>query len=307
MKTTILLLATVLLTMLLSCEKDENGTDTTKNSHRIKQIVKSENSKTVFTYDSEKLILKMRYEENDNGDWVEYEKNEISYNGNTITIMGFYKSEWTGGNWKLWMKDELVVENNLIIEENNDNKEENGYKSKTTYQYSNNMLIGLEGLSDKDGDGIFNLNGKEEYSYENNLIKEVKWFRNNESDNWVLEGKYNFTHSGNKISGYISYWDDDYDAIDELLPYRKSEYTYSGNLLIKRKWDRINTETGNWRNEWRDKHEYEYNSEGYLIKCIEDEEDTVRTYEYEYEEGHGNALLIEYDPEDIVFGEPTIK
>jgi len=104
MKIKFILFATVLISILISCEKDEEKySSTLKNTHRIKQIVQIDRGefdvlKSVYLYEGEKLVKVIYNEIDESGNWNETDKNEIIYSGNNASATRYYKES---DNWKI--------------------------------------------------------------------------------------------------------------------------------------------------------------------------------------------------------------
>ena len=293
MKIKNLLLAIVAFSLLVSCEKDTD-IDSSKNSHRITQIIYENNgnfNKTVFSYDGEKLENIYSYEKDEIGNWVEEHKTEISYSGDNVTATNYYKSE----NWEISYKSEYIIQNNLMMEEQGFYYEDGDWEqqSKWTYQYSGTNISAWQRYYDE------NEVGKGEYIYQDEKLIEYKAYELDESDNWSQDTWTTFTYEGNNLVSMFDYdlatsdtWENDY----------KQELQYSGDNVSQIErffWD---SENSQWESvEYKT---YSYNSYGYLSEELYDD---GKKKTYEYEEGNGNAKLSMYYPENLVYGEPTLK
>ncbi len=89
MKTRNLLLALAAMFVLVSCETDnDTNPGTTSSAQRIKQINEdyegiTDDRKTVFTYEGEKLAQFIEYYKSESGNWYADYKEDFSYAGSS--------------------------------------------------------------------------------------------------------------------------------------------------------------------------------------------------------------------------------
>lgn len=301
MKIKNLLLAILAISLFVSCEKDnDNDSSPSKNSHRIKQIFSEYDNyskKTVFSYEGEKLVNITEYLKFESGINEEF-KAEITYSGDNATETWYHKES---GSWELDEKYEYVIQNGLMMEET-DYDYGNGTwieDGKWTYQYSGNNISGWQGYEDEDEDGTLEQDSKGEYIYQNGKLSEYKGYELDESNNWYQDYKTTFTYAGSNMINWIDF---NLDESDNWKNYYKAEYQYSGDKVSQIEGFYWNSNDSQW--ESVDLDSYTYNSNGYLIGELDDDGEK-RTYEYE--EGNGNAKFFWYYPEELVYGEPTLK
>lgn len=297
MKIKNLLLAIVAILLLGSCEKDkDNDSSSINDSYRIKQIISQHDDyfeKIVFSYYEEKLLNINAYEKDESGNLIEEFKIEISYSGDNATTTMYDKET---GNWEIRNKSEYVIQNGLIMEIS-DSDYENAvwveYCWKWTYQYSASNITAWQSYYFEDE------NGKGEYVYQNGKLSEYKVYELDESDNWHQFDNETFTYEGTDLMSWIDY---ELDESDNWEKDNKAEYLYSGDKVLQMECFNWISESSQW--ELENSETYTYNSNGYLIEELNNE-GNKRTYEYE--EGQGNAKYFLYYPENLVYGEPTLK
>lgn len=298
MKIKNLLLAFAVISLFVSCEKDEDkDLIASKNSHRIKQSV-YESGKLDFTYEGEKLVKVTQYKKDESEDYIEEYKGEISYSGDNATAIWYDKHS---GTWEIDDKIEYLIQNDLMMEEHHYDYENGNWVEdrKWTYQYSGSNITAWQSFYYDEEDGRLEQDGKGEYIYQNSELEEYKEYELDESGNWFQSNKETFTYNSINLINTITYRLDESDNWENNS---KMEFQYSGDKVSQMAyyyWDR---EDSQW--ESQNSVSYIYNSNGYLSEELL-EIGGDRTHEYE--EGHGNAKLFLYYPQELVYGAPTIK
>jgi len=299
------LLAVVIGIMAFSFNacNDNNGDDTPeviKNTHRVTQYINSyeneERFKVTFSYDGEKVKTIIKY--NKNGEkWISSHKYEFIYSGNNITKTTYIKTE---DNWVKSSKLEYVVENGLMTKDINYIIKDGNFvkKWKYNYQYSGSNLINWFGYYYNEATGEIETEIKGDYIYENGYLTKYEHYAKDSSGNWYMNYKRILTYSGDDIIGYNGYALND---INKWIEYTKFKYQYSGNNVTRIDEEWWNSQNETWNKYWT---EYSYNSNGFLS---ERKNNSNVKFVYEYEEGHGNARLFYYYPEDLVYNKPTFK
>lgn len=303
-KTKNLFFALAVLSILFSCEKDKNNDpESSKNTHRINQVTYdddgiSEDWKSVFSYEGEKLVKITKYDKDESGNWIEENKTEIKYSGDNASETWYNKGT---GNWELIGKSEYIIQKGLMVEESWFNFINGSWVElwKWTYQYSGSNISAWQSYNNENWDGTLVPKQKGEYKYQNEKLIEYIDYRLYVSDNWYPSFKDIFSYDGNNLSNYVGFVKIDTDTWEKMY---KTDLLYSGDKVSQIDDYSWNDLSNQW--EFQQSKSYTYNSNGYLIEKLEDDGDKTT---YEYEEGHGNAKFFSYLPEELVYGEPTLK
>lgn len=260
--------------LLISCTKNENpDPENPKNEYRIKEILRQEGgkdfSKTIFTYEGEKLVKKQLIPLQPIEDLAYTEI--FSYDGKTVTRVeeGMVKAktvtEFDGT--KIVSETHFIGENGTFILSKKDryNYEEekllsieitiysdsDSTKSYIDFLYSDDKL--MENVTwVHDENGIKEILSKRQYEYMNEKVALIKYFQKDDSDlglQWKVEYKY----SGDDVVSKYNY-----------------RMRYDGEFVIF------------------GAYYYDYNEYGYLEK---ENYNYTETY-YTYEEGIGNASNV---------------
>jgi hypothetical protein len=293
----------ILLVLLVACNKDKDLSESASASLRIKEIYndyEGDNNdwKTTFAYEGENLAGITEFEKDDQGIFTESYRAEITYDGNRVIMTWFY---YNNGSWETEGKYEIVVENGHLSEETYLDYVQAQWVEewRWVYQYSGSNLVAWQSF-DNGSTGALEQDGRAEYFYNNGLLSEYKSYRKNSSGDYIQFDMETFSYSGNDL---ISWIDFDRDESNNWVETDKCEYTYGvGTVSVAEyfDWDdNINT----WETEPFSEF-YTYNPEGLVTEWSNDDGDRIT---YEYEKGAGNAKLLWYYPEDLVYGEPTFK
>jgi len=290
------IVALLFLTFSMGCKKDDSNdlSNNPTNNQRIRQTIdyvsSTELGKTAFIYYGEKLIKISDSSKNDKGNWREWRKEEIAYNGNNVTnIRSIYSLN--SNSWILESKSDYIINNEKVVEEiiHDEQWDED---HRRTYQYNGNALITWQ-LYEVYNDDFYEL-FRGEYVYDINGLKGYEAYLK-QDDNWDQVDTMTFTHSDGRLMGWI-----DYSQSSGLMT-SKCDYMYDGDRIIKAKFFNWDSETSSWEADYVIS--YAYDDHGYLI---EEGSGNIKIV-YEYEEGIGNARTLTYYPFELIIGTPTLK
>jgi hypothetical protein len=297
-----LLILVFCLTVIISCKKNDDYSELTRNSQRIKQIIEyneagNENQRILFGYKSDKLISWQQFSTNENGEINESEKVTISYEGNNVAVSLFNKNN---DNWNLYREEDYKILNNLVQEEIVSRHSAHPCIGcwKYSYSYSGNRLIGWVKYIKNEGDSWEQCR-RVEYNYKDNKLTDHKDYVNCSDSELKLDYLRKYFYTNEKVAGWQG---GTYRNGYEWKPTQQIEYTYVNNNISAKTysvWD-------NTLNAWKyfGSMNYFYDKKGYLI-----EETTSRGERtlYEYEPGNGNASLFYYEADGLAQNEPTCK
>jgi len=323
-----LIFAILLISILTSCDKDNDFLIPNKTTHRIKQIVieYDKNRKTTeifdldekynFIYDGERLINIIGYVKNEKNNWIESNKAEIIYNYDTISKYYYekpYQTSWSGylgdsvidwnykqtDTWILKNKHQLIFVNDLLIEEIfNYNYEFEEYQTwGYVYNYSGNNLICFQEYYSTEKIYV----GKLDIIYNNDKISKMNRYKDGNSDNLT----YTLNYNNNNLTSVL--------YSKNFEPCEKSEYVYSNNNISQIYFFEWNN--NNWGNEYNTTYIYNNND------LIEETVGFHRQYDnnswsggykatYEYEDGIGNAKYLfdfGFSTHIDIFNYPSLK
>ena len=306
MKKTLWMTGLILITILwVSCKKDEEKQTTNKNSHRIKEEIYHSSGtqyKTVYGYTNEKISQTVNYRQ-DSTNWLESGKSEYLYEDNKITETYY---QYKNGNWTSAYQVISTFSNNNLIETQSLKFATDGWQPyyKQTFSYSEGKLV-----SEKYGEyteGVWTPYSSVEIVYSGNRCTGYLGYSYSQNVQGELTYKGDFIFSGNNISELIislknedSTWRND----------QKSVYEYSNNKLISVKDYEWNSALNEWKTEVWASNLYVYNSDNYLSRHTY----TLPaggidySFDYIYEEGHGNGEALLNSPDANVLGTPVIR
>lgn len=292
--------------IIFSCERQEKTQDDLgeKNSHRISEIVivrpEVFDIRIKFTYSGEKISEVVYHGTDAKGSiWVPFIKINYSYNGNCVSAV---RSEIKTTDWRISDKVDFIVENGKVIEETSHDYINSKWvlQSKISYSYEESGLTGFQSYKkDTATNGLISVY-RGEYKYVNDTLKE--YIRYKFFDEYVSlpDDRYIFDYAAGNMKSITAYVQDLNDEWTELAKY---EFLYFASAPSESRLYKWSEENESWVDELTYLR-YSYNNFGYLTKeLFYDGLD----YTYNYETGHGNAALFYYHPDELVFGEPTLK
>lgn len=293
MKFNNILFAIAVVLIFTSCEKNDEN----KSYRILRACVKTDRFSEIdsFFYDCEKLIrIKSSY--NDDGEWFEISREEISYSDDQITLIAFdYLIE--SNSFEPIAKTEFIMDEGLRQEEriffyNDDSWELN---RKMIYQYSENNLKSWQ-ICYSDGNGGFYPGLKCDYTYQCGVLNEIL-ISGNRSKVWEPMEKR--TYSYDDESNLLNWTFFRKDQANNWAQDYKEDLFYTEDQIAEI--DGFTWNSTNWIPSGG--YTYSYNNNGYLCETINDYSSTT----YEYEEGNGNAKFFYFHPEDWVSGHPMIE
>lgn len=301
MKINNLLLTTLVVMIFFSCKKDkENDPNIYKRTKQIAYLDSNADtvSKIDLTYDGEKLVQSTEYWRDNQYNWMEVYKLNISYSGDITTIIFSEKQDW---NWEASTKTELLINGGLIKEERYFEPEGDSWieLDRWKYSYDGNNLIAWQDYVYQDLDGTMKLNGKGEYVYINNQLTEYDAYQALDSNNWLQVEKETFTFIGENLTTCINY---DPEPNDVWVEYFKFEAQYTENRIDSRNYYYWYEDIAQWVIYYSE--DYSYDLLGYLTKELY-KDGSWNTFEYE--EGIGNATYFYYYFETSIYGHPIIR
>jgi len=299
MKSRIILLACFMMALVCSCDEDEG-----LNSHRIVRVTYTNGDYPEndyyqeFGYADNKLIRIMTYDKNDYGNWDESFLWEISYTESTATATRY---DFDNGYQDEYSKSVYQVQDGRIIEHHlywwNDQTWENW--AKWTFQYSGSDMISYDYFYAPKN--VLELRGRATFTYVDNKLMEFLYLYDDGEAGLQPSDKETFSYGDQGLSRYIDF---NIDTNGGWVYSVRCDYSYSGSQLYKRTYTHWLEDNYSWDNVPYSTVNYSYDGNGYLIQKFYDDGDK---YDYEYEEGHGNAKFFYYDPAEVRFNYPTIK
>lgn len=302
MKINNLLIASLVMMLFFSCKKDKENNPAT-NYQRTKQVAYMQSnadsaSKIDFTYEGERLIHSSEYYKDNQNNWVEAYKVNISYSGDVATIN---LSENQNGNWMASAKTEMLINDGLIKEERYFEPNDDSWieHDKYIYSYSGNNMIAWQYYTDQDMNGIMELNGKGEYIYADNRLVEYGAYLAVDSNNWLQVEKEVFTNTGENLTTCVNY---DSESNGSWVKYLKFDAQYTENQIDSRSYYYWYDDIAQWVIFYSETYSYDFL--GYLTKELY-KDGSWNTFEYE--EGIGNATYFYYFFETSIYGYPRIR
>lgn len=272
-----ILVITLLCTMLLACEKDDNKLDLGNGTYRIAKIsvINSHGDTTNqyrYSYEGENLVKESyfwKYE----GELVELRRTEFTYSANEITGLLYRTNDLLKADTKYVYK----LENGLCTEYSRHAltlEDEFDERERITYQYLDGNLVSSIGYYKQGGDILLELT-RRNLNYENGKVIESK-IEFNASDVWQDKTKICFYYNDDKlVKRTLSFYKNDIWNESETI-----KYLYNGDLttaIVKRNDIIVTTDSLIYK--------YDHN---YLVEVNPISGKTV----YEYEPGRGNYSLI---------------
>jgi len=295
-----LLLILMVFPLLSSCEKIRDNI----NKQRIK-VYQGEYSdedgvdfRYTFDYNDDKLSRTTNFHKDDNDEWKEIRKSEISYNGDQVTQIWY---DMESEDWVPKYKADLIYENGLMVKGTYYycfGEDETAVYAEWSYQYSGDDLIAYQIHSDTANNQVLVYVEEGEYIYQIGKLTEIDYNVLTFSGEWQIRHKENFTYSEDKMSGWI------YSKLtedDEWQEQTRCEYTYDDDRISEAIYHYWISQTESWTEHTIN---YGYDLKGYMIERT-DEDNNIFTYEYE--DGSGNARSLWYYPEEMVYGQPQLK
>jgi len=297
MKTEKLVFAFIVLAFLFSCNDDDDDPNDSSSDYRISEVIGYDNAleehKITYTYTNEKLTEMTEFYMDENS-WITIRKHEVSYNGNTVTVLEYYDKE-SNGNWDLRSKREFVFNNNLMTQEKYYYQSQGNLTPRYRYDYLYNgaTFTGFEEY-DYDMNGMAELEYKGECIYSNDQVTLLE-FKEFELDGteWILSDKDVFTYDeNNKIKEIINY---DQDRSGEFYADDRDVYTYSGNLVSAIDDYDWNDDSDIWVLD---------NTNSFMYNNFDNLIEVNSNYGYKvtlnYEEGKGNTELLMNTPLSLI-------
>ncbi len=296
-----ILWATLLIALFCACSKD-NDTKSESQHLRIKQIISNEDgttSKTTFSYEDNKITTINFYAQDENEEWISTGyKNKITYTDNEITTNYYY---YSNNDWQSEAKLVYKLSNNQIIKEYYYELSGSTWINYEAYEYAYSGSQLTHWKYSAYNDGSLKNYYKGEFTYEDSYA--TKYFEYSfDDDTETYEPYYKeiFFYNDSKLDNYTTY----YYSSTYWEKSAKYEFDYSGDKVSEMTlclWHLL-------YGEWVDYIVYSYTyNENDLITYYELTKASTATYEYEYEEGTGNAEILLNNIYGSNYNMPTLK
>jgi hypothetical protein len=262
-----------LLQIITSCKPDDNPSD--DNVRLIERKIYHGgllDTRLVFEYEADKLILQKNYSYDDE---TETARREFVYLGDSVEVTGHM---YFDGEWSLFSKIIYHFDGKKMVRTNIYTYQDSIWElqGKMEFHYSGNDLTN-ESWSSFDN-GSWTEISRRTYEYQNGLLTR--------SDAYYLDsgemqkiGREEAEYSGNKIKTVIRYFTIG-DTINGSFRY---DFEYDGDLLISVNY--FDNDNG-WIADGGK--EFIYNPDGTLSVQTTTDDEGVSVEEYTYEPGRGN-------------------
>lgn len=266
-----LFIAVLLIT--ISCKKNENPDPTLPaNSYRIKEILTKEGgkdySKTIFTYEGEKLVKKGVIPLQPIEDLAYTET--FTYGNNTVTkvVEGFLRTK------TITILGEEKIKSVSQYDDDGGTFELQSYANVI---YDGNKINTIHGTNYNDSDSsIYTY----EFIYSENKLQQLKIGYSGENI-YIISRQTEYQYEGNNIGSQVETGLRDSIWINLF----KMEYIYSKDKIIRTYYYMGDSDEQYLSGGWF----YDYNENGYLGKKYDSKTDIY----YTYEEGNGNTSNLE--------------
>jgi hypothetical protein len=298
-----LILIFSLLLVFTACKKDNAAPEKVYNLYRIKTFdYKSEDGnedlKVDFTYDNNQLS-KVNIAIFYNGEWLPAVQYFLTYEGSKAILL---REVFDSKKWHIQSKSEYRMNGERVTEESFFIFWEGRYYKEWMwkYKYNGEQLIAWESFEKIDENAAFVIDARGEFIYEEGNLVAYNAYEKINEDTWKHIAKEEIIHAGDQITNRLVW------ALDEmeiLVRYINCKYFYINDDIVRSDYHIWNNTKSDWESQPAMIKDFEYDSAGFLSY----ETNGFESSSYTYEEGHGNAKIFLYYPEDLVFNEPTFK
>lgn len=277
-----------ILFLLLSC-KSEIEVDTPS---RIKYKTYSNESgvqelKYEYKYADDKLVSEILSKKDvQSNTWYESYDNEITYENNIITSIGYYYNLDT----KIWeevTKTIYTLENGVVAQICTFDTRDNNVSSTSntiSFKYTNSKVSEI----------IVSWGFKWVVNYSNGLITDFTVFKKGSSSYKYPSSKCKYSYIDGNLKYIDFYYSESKFGDFSSIPSTRYEYVYSNNKVFNTSLSTYSTADSNWNNESYTS--YKYNSDGDIIQQLEKDGTKIT---FEYESGNGNSSLFKYFTTDL--------